>query len=131
MLRAGLGTRQEHLVNQDAQAADTKVPAEVIHAAFHEVDSDSGNDESIIATSDSEESGSESDTIQNDSSSSLASDSEQYELMQTAYAAVGRDFENKGEFIGQNITSSGDWSWSLNGGPLQDFPFPAKVRGSS
>eukprot|EP00434_Breviolum_minutum_P044076 symbB.v1.2.039328.t1/scaffold6491.1/size17633/2 len=101
VLRAGLGAHQEYWVDQDAQAADRKkVPAKVIHVASHEVDSDSGNDESIIATSDSEESGSESDTIQNESGSSLASDSEQYELMQTAYAAVGRDFEDKGEFIG-------------------------------
>ena len=42
MLRAGLGAHQEHLVNQDAQAADRKkVPAEVIQVAFHEVDTDS------------------------------------------------------------------------------------------
>ena len=101
VLRAELGAHQEHLVDQNAQAADrNKVPAAVINVAPHEVDSDSGNDESSIATSDSEESCSESDTAQNDPASSLASDSEQYELMQTAYAAVGRDFEDKGEFIG-------------------------------
>ena len=101
VLRAELGAHQEHLVDQDAQAADrNKVPAAVINVASHEVDSDSGKDESIIATSDSEESGSESDTAQNEPASSLASDSEQYELMQTAYAAVGRDFVDKGEFIG-------------------------------
>ena len=34
-------------------------PAAVINVAAHKVDSDSGKDESIIATSDSEESGSE------------------------------------------------------------------------
>ena len=101
VLRAELGSHQEHLVDQDAQAADrNKVPAEVINVASHEVDSDSGKDESIIATSDSEESGSESDTAQNEPASTLASDSEQYELMQTAYAAGGRDFVDKGEFIG-------------------------------
>ena len=70
-------------------------------AFYHSaVDSDSGKDESIIATSNSEESGSESDTAQNEPASSLASDSEQYELMQTAYPAVGRDFVDKGKFIG-------------------------------
>ena len=35
VLRAGLGAHQEHLVNQDAQAADrNKVPAEVIPQSF-------------------------------------------------------------------------------------------------
>ena len=101
VLRAELGAHQEHLVDQDAQAAGrNKVPASVINVASHEVDSDSGKDGSIIATSDSEESGSESDTAQNEPASTLASDSEQYELMQTAYAAVVRDFVDKGEFIG-------------------------------
>ena len=52
------------------------------------------------ATSDSEESGSDSDTAQNEPVFSLASDSEQYELMQTAYAVVGRDFADQGEFLG-------------------------------
>ena len=63
--------------------------------------SNSGDDESSIATSDSEESSSESDTAHNDSSSSpLATDLEQYELMQSAYKAVGLDFEDKEEFVG-------------------------------
>ena len=57
VLRAELGAHQEHLVDQDAHAADRKkVPAAVIQVASHEVDTDSGKDESIIATSDSEES---------------------------------------------------------------------------
>ena len=39
VLRTGLGAHQEHRVNHDAQAADrTKVPAEVIQVAAHEVD---------------------------------------------------------------------------------------------
>ena len=88
VLRAELEAHQEHLVNQDAQAADrNKVPAAVINVASHKVDSDSGKDKSIIATSDSDESGSESDTAQNEPASSLAY-SEQYELMQTAYAMI-------------------------------------------
>jgi len=83
VLRTELEVHQEHLVDQNAQAGDrNKVPAAVINVPS---DSDSEKDESIIATSDSEESGSEP-------ASSLASDSEQYELIQTAYATVGRDF---------------------------------------
>ena len=97
VLRAELGAHQEHLVDQDAQAADrTKVPAAVINVDSHEVDSDSDNEG---ATSASEESDSESDTTQNEPVSSLASDSEQYELMQTAYAVVGRDFADQGDFL--------------------------------
>ena len=99
--RAELGAHQEHVVDQDAHAADrNKVPAAVIHVASHEVDTDSGKDESIIATSDSEESDSASETEQNELVSSLASDSEQYERMQAAYTEVGRDFKDKGAFIG-------------------------------
>ena len=101
VLRAELGTHQEHLVDQDAHAADRKkVPAAVIHVASDEVDTDSGKDESIIATSDSEKSDSASETEQNEPASSLASDSEQYELMQAAYTEVGRDFIDKGAFSG-------------------------------
>ena len=52
---AGLGAHQEHLVDHNAQTADrNKVPAEVISVAPHEVASDSGDDESSIATSDSQ-----------------------------------------------------------------------------
>ena len=59
VLRIGLGAHQEHRVNHDAQAADrTKVPAEVIQVAAHEMDTDSDKAESVVATSDCE--GSES-----------------------------------------------------------------------
>ena len=68
--------------------------------ASHEVDTDSGKNESIIATSNSEESDSASETEQNELVSSLASDSEQYERMQAAYTEVGRDFKDKEAFIG-------------------------------
>ena len=68
VLRAGIGAHQEHVVDQDAQAADRKkVPAEVIPVASHEVDTDSDKDESIVSASESE---------QNDPPSSLASDAE-------------------------------------------------------
>ena len=85
---------QVSVVDQDAQAADRNtVPAPVINV----VDSDSGKDESIIATSDSEESGSETETAQNEPASTLASDSEQYALrrllvpiMETSGHTVGR-----------------------------------------
>ena len=47
------------------------------------------------------ESSSESDTADDDPSSSpLATDLKQYELMQTAYKAVGLDFEDKEDLIG-------------------------------
>ena len=101
VLRAGLGAHMEHVVNQDAQAADRKkVPAEVIQVASHEVDTDSDKDESIVATSGSEGSESASESEQNDPPSSLASDAEQYERMQASYAAVGRDFKDQEDFIG-------------------------------
>ena len=67
MLRAEIGAHQEHVVDQDAHAADRKkVPAEVIQVASHEVDTDSDKDESIIATSDSEGNESASESEQND-----------------------------------------------------------------
>ena len=66
VLRTGIGAHQEHRVNHDAQAADrTKVPAEVIQVAAHEVDSDSDKAESVVATSGSEGSESASDSEQN------------------------------------------------------------------
>ena len=87
VLRTGLGEHHEHFVDHNAHTTDrNKVPAEVICVDPHEVASDSGDDESSIATSDSGESSSESDW--------------QYELMQTACKAVGLDFEDKEELIG-------------------------------
>ena len=54
MLRAEIGVHQEHVVDQDAHAADRKkVCAEVTHVASHEVDTDSYKNKSIIATSNS------------------------------------------------------------------------------
>ena len=95
------GAHQEHLVNQEAQAADrNKVPAEVIQVASHEVDTDSDKDESIVDTSGSEGNESASESEQNDPPSSLASDAEQYERMQASYAAVGRDFKDQEDFLG-------------------------------
>ena len=72
-----------------------------------------------IVTSDLEESSSESDTAHNDPSSSpLATDLEQYELMQTAYKVVGLDFEDKKEFVGSEYhkllrLESVSWRWPL------------------
>ena len=96
VLRAGIGAHQEHVVDQDAHAADRKkVPAKVIQVASHEVDTDSDKDESIVATSGESE--------QNDPPSSLASDAEQYERTQASYTAVGRDFNDKEAFIGSEL----------------------------
>ena len=110
VLRAGLGAHQEHVVNQDAQAADRKkVPAEVIQVASHEVDTDSDKDESIVATSGSQGSESASESEQNDPPSSLAaSDAEQYERMQASYAAV--TLKTKRTLLGLSTASSSVWS---------------------
>ena len=105
VLRIGLGAHQEHRVNHDARAADrTKVPAEVIQVAAHEVDSESDKAESAVGTSHSEGSESASDSEQNDPPSSLASDAEQYERMQASYVAVGRDFHDQEDLIGSGYS---------------------------
>ena len=106
VLRIGLGAHQEHRVNHDAQAADrTKVPAEVIQVAAHEMDTDSDKAESVVATSASlKGSESASDSEQNDPPSSLASDAEQYERMQASYVAVGRDFHDQEDLIGSEYS---------------------------
>ena len=124
MLRAGLEAHQEHLVDHNAQAADrNKVPAAVINVALHEV----GDDESSIATSDSEGSSSESDTAHYDpSSSTLATDLEQYELMQTAYKTVDLDFEDKEEFIGSEYPKLLRLESVPRRWPLRDSPSPYK-----
>ena len=101
VLRARLGDHQEHRVNQEAQAADrTKVPAEVIQVAPHEVDQDSVKDESIGDASGSEGSESARESEQNDPPSSLAADAEQYERMQASYAEVGCDFNEQEDLLG-------------------------------
>ena len=105
VLRIGLGAHQEHRINHDARAADrTKVPAEVIQVAAHEVDTESDKAESAVGTSDSEGSESASDSEQNDPPSSPASDTEQYERMQASYVAVGRDFHDQEDLIGSEYS---------------------------
>ena len=101
VLRIGLGAHQEHRVNHVARATDrTKVSADVIQLAAHEVDTTPEQAESEADASDSEGSESVSDSDQNDPPSSLVADAEQYELMQIAYAAVGKDFTGKEDLIG-------------------------------
>ena len=56
--------------------------------ASHEIDADSGKEESIIATSDSEEGNSASEIEQNEQVSSLASDSQQYEHASSPYQII-------------------------------------------
>ena len=127
MLRIGLGAHQEHRVNHEARAADrTKVPAEVIQLAAHEVDPELDKAESAVGTSDSEGSESASGSEQNDPPSSLASDAEQYELMQASYVAVGRDFQTKKISLGLSIANSRDLSLFLRDGPLRGCPSPCK-----
>eukprot|EP00434_Breviolum_minutum_P042676 symbB.v1.2.038001.t1/scaffold5775.1/size23734/3 len=78
----------------------TKVSAAVIQLASHEEDTAPQQDMSEGDASDSDGSESASDSEQNDPPSSMVADAEQYELMQRAYAAVGKDFTGKDELIG-------------------------------
>ena len=74
VLRIGLGAHQEHRVNHVARATDrTKVSADVIQLAAHEVDP---------------------------APEQAVSDAEQYELMQVSYAAVGKDFHGQEDLLG-------------------------------
>ena len=99
VLRIGLGAHQEHRVNHEARAADrTKVSAEVIQLAAHEVLSLPR----LSQNSDGSESASDSE--QNDPPSSLAKNSEQYELMQASYSAVGKDFHDQEDLIGSEYS---------------------------
>ena len=101
VLRIGLGAHQEHRVDHEARAADrTKVSAEVIQLAAHEVDPEPTKAESEGGTSDSDG----SDSEQNDPPSSLAADAEQYELMQASYGAVGKDFHDQEDLIGSEYS---------------------------
>eukprot|EP00434_Breviolum_minutum_P024407 symbB.v1.2.021555.t1/scaffold1847.1/size122519/8 len=100
VLRIGLGAHQEHRVNHVARATDrTKVSADVIQLAAHEVDPAPEQAVSEGDASDSEGSESASDSDQNDPPSSLVADAERYELMQIAYAAVGKDFTGQEDLI--------------------------------
>ena len=84
-----------------ARATDrTKVSASVIQPASHEEDTAPQQDMSEGDASDSDGSESASDSEQNDPPSSLVANAEQYELMQRAYAAVGKDFAGKDDLIG-------------------------------
>ena len=101
VLRIGLGAHQEHRVNHVARATDrTKVSADVIQLAAHEADPAPEQAVSEGDASDSDGSESASDSEQNDPPSSLVADAEQYELMQIAYAAVGKDFTGHEDLIG-------------------------------
>ena len=122
----GLGAHQEHRVNHEARAADrTKVPAEVIH----EVNPEPDKAESAVGTSDSEGSESASDSEQNDPPSSLASDAEQYELMQASYVAVGKDFHDQEDLIGSEYSKLQRLELVREMAPGEAVPFPAKMCG--
>ena len=123
VLRIGLGAHQEHRVNHVARATDrTKVSADVIQLAAHEVDPAPEQAVSEGDASDSEGSESASDSDQNDPPSSLVADAEQYELMQIAYAAVGKDFLAKRISLGRSTASSRNWRWFQRDGLWQGYP---------
>ena len=101
VLRIGLGAHQEHRVNHVARATDrTKVSADVIQLAAHEVHTAPEQAVSDGDASDSEGSESASDSDQNDPPSSLVADAKHHDLMQIAYAAVGKDFTGQEDLIG-------------------------------
>ena len=55
------------------------------------------------------------------SSSLLAADWEQYELMQTAYKTVGLGLEDKEELIGSEYSKLLTLEWVPGDGPLRGF----------
>ena len=124
VLRIGLGAHQEHRVNHVARATDrTKVSADVIQLAAHEVDPAPEQAVSEGDASDSEGSESASDSDQNDPPSSLVADAEQYELMQVAYAAVGKNFNGQEDLIGSEYSKLQKLEMVPERWPLARFPF--------
>ena len=73
------------------------------------------------AVSDGDASESASDSDQNDPPSSLVADAEQYELMQIAYAAVGKD-SAKRISLGRSTESSRNWRWFQRDGLWHGYP---------
>ena len=129
VLRIGLGAHQEHRVHHEARAADrTKVPAEVIQLAAHEVHPEPDKAESAVGTSDSERSESASDSEQTDPPSSLASDTEQYELMQALYVAVGRDFRDQEDLIGSEYSKLQRLELVPQRWPMARLSFSLQIR---
>ena len=142
VLLIGLGAHQEHRVNHEAHGQLTEQKSLRRSSSWlpHEVDTESDKAESAVGMSDSEGSESASDSEQNDPPSSLASDAEQYELMQTSYVAVGRrDFHDQEDLIGSEYSKLQRWplarlsesfslqkcvdhlvGWVLLGGPRAD-----------
>ena len=95
VLRIGLGAHQEHRVNHVARATDrTKVSADVIQLAAHEVDTAPEQAVSVMPVT------LKGVKVRVTPPSSLVADAEQYELMQIAYAAVGKDLTGQEDLIG-------------------------------
>ena len=82
----------------------TKLSADVIQLAAHEVNTAPEQAVSEGDASDSEGSEGASNSDQNDASSSLVADAEQYELMQVAYASVGKNFHGQEDLIGSEYS---------------------------
>ena len=90
-------------IDQHAQEADRRnVPADVICVIAEEVASDSGDGEASVATTESGDSSTDHEVpLEGSSSSPLAEDLEQYELMKAAYLKVGQDFDTQEELLGE------------------------------
>ena len=124
VLRKGWGNHQEQFIDQHAQEDRRNVPADVICVAAGEVASDSGDEEASTATTDSGDSSTDQEIpLEGSSSSPLAEDLEQYELMKAAYLKVGQDFDAQEELLGKDMTSSCDWKRFLVDGRLPGFRF--------
>ena len=109
VLRIGLGAHQEHRVNHEARAADrTKVSAEVIQLAAHEVDPEPTKAESEGGTS-------------------LPL---RWQLMQNSMSSCklliaqrARTFMTKRISLGQSTANFRNWSWFLRDGPWRGCLF--------
>eukprot|EP00434_Breviolum_minutum_P004437 symbB.v1.2.003910.t1/scaffold210.1/size302740/1 len=105
VLRIGLGAHQEHRVNHEGRAADrTKVSAEVIQLAAHEVDPEPESEEWILPL--------RWQLMQNSMSSC--------KLLMVQWA---RTFMTKRISLGRSTTSFRNWSWFLRDGPWRGCLF--------
>ena len=124
VLRIGLGAHQEHRVNHEARAADrTKVPAEVIQLAAHEVDPEPDKAESDVGTSDSED---KKVRVTRSRMTLLLC----WRLMQNSMSLCklrmlqwARTFMTKKISLGRSTANFRNWSWFLRDGPWRGCPF--------
>ena len=124
VLRIGLGAHQEHRVNHEARAADrTKVSAEVIQLAAHEVDPEPDKAESDGGTSDSEGSESASDSEQNDPLLRWRLMQNSMSLRKLRMLQWARTFMTKKISLDRSTANFRNWSWFLRDGLWRGYRF--------